>query len=483
MLLRLRLASGAAFEVTRTMIGGDDDERLLVRPDVAQPRDQITDETVHESDLRQMALVERIGIGRAHSLEQTLSAVHRGLVVRTTVPPSRRDVFERHMRQHQVDEVQPRRLIVNRRHELREHPATARSGSCRRRLTRPTEFRPVTDHRRQVLCELLRQNDVQPHEAKIRQERPDRVGGNRGVLLTRPRRTELLKPHGRKDVVVTCQRRKEIDRVVSQRRHGLVRRRVSSRHDGRHRIGVVYATVLALRNQYASRASAPKFGYRSASMFPPASSRLFMGSSSNTTSTIGGVRSSVCNAAADSDGRKLCLTPGSRRNSIGTTSAAGASAVRNCRTVRTRMYATRDGDADERAAQAVPWELENAAPSKPWHDEGCRQECDDHPVKRRGGAPAHRRESHARSRAAREEVRDKWRARLRQWSRGACSWPGRTLDCSTPPRRSVERWRWQRARASAAPRSSVTSWRFQKRETIALMDRAVATTVFGAGST
>ena len=110
-LLRLRLASGAPFAVTRTVIGGDDDERLVVRPDVAQPPDQITDETVHESDLRQMSLVERIGVGRAHSLEQRLSTVHRGLVVRTTVPPSRRDVFERHVRQHQVDEVQPRRPI------------------------------------------------------------------------------------------------------------------------------------------------------------------------------------------------------------------------------------------------------------------------------------------------------------------------------------------------------------------------------------
>ena len=91
-LLRSRLASGAAFAVTRTMIGGDDDERLIVRPDFAQPPDQITDETVDEPDLRQMSLVERIGIGRAHSFEQTLFPVHRASGSRdhgTAVPTGR----------------------------------------------------------------------------------------------------------------------------------------------------------------------------------------------------------------------------------------------------------------------------------------------------------------------------------------------------------------------------------------------------------
>ena len=34
--------------------------------------------------------------------------------------------------------------------------------------------------------------------------------------------------------------------------------------------------------------------------------------------------------------------------------------------------------------------VENAAPPKPRHHEGCRQERDHHAVKRRGGAPAHR---------------------------------------------------------------------------------------------
>ena len=231
--------------------------------------------------------------------------------------------------------------IVNRRHELREHAAAARSGSSHRRLARPAEFRPITDHRRQVLGELLRQNNVQPHEAEIGQERPRRVGRNGGVLATRPRRAELLKPHRRKDVVVTCERGKEIDRVVPQRRHGLVRLRVSARHDGRHRIRAWCTPRCSRCETSTPPGRAPRnSGTARRRCFPPASSRLFMGSSSNTTSTIGGVRSSVCNAAADSDGRKLCLTPGSRRNSIGTTSAAGASAVRNCRTVRTRMYAT-----------------------------------------------------------------------------------------------------------------------------------------------
>ena len=121
----LQLASAAAFAVTRTMIGGDDDERLVVHPDFAQPHDQITEQTVHEPDLRQMSLMEGIGVRSAHSLEQPLSPEYVGLIVRTAVPPSRRDVFERHVRQHQVKEVQSCRLTVNRRQELRERAASA----------------------------------------------------------------------------------------------------------------------------------------------------------------------------------------------------------------------------------------------------------------------------------------------------------------------------------------------------------------------
>ena len=55
----LRVASGAAFAVTPTMIGCDDDESLVVHPHCAQPQNQITEQTVHESDLRQMSLMER----------------------------------------------------------------------------------------------------------------------------------------------------------------------------------------------------------------------------------------------------------------------------------------------------------------------------------------------------------------------------------------------------------------------------------------
>ena len=70
---RSRLPSGAALTVTGTMIGGDDDERLVVHPDVAEPADHVADETIGKPDLRQMPLVERIGVSRAHSLEQLLS--------------------------------------------------------------------------------------------------------------------------------------------------------------------------------------------------------------------------------------------------------------------------------------------------------------------------------------------------------------------------------------------------------------------------
>ena len=123
-----RLAPGAPLAVTRAVIGGDDDESLVVRADFAQPADHIADETIGESDLRQMPLVKSVGVGRAHSLEQPSPPVHPRLVVRTTVTPSGRDVLERHMRQHQMDEVQARRSIVNRRHEMRKHSATAAPG-------------------------------------------------------------------------------------------------------------------------------------------------------------------------------------------------------------------------------------------------------------------------------------------------------------------------------------------------------------------
>ena len=135
---------------------------------------------------------------------------------------------------------------------------------------------------------------------------------------------------------------------------------------------VTYATVLALRNQYASRASAPKLGYRSASMFPSASSRLFKGSSSNTTSTIGGVRSIVSSAAADSDGRKLCFTPGSRRTVTGRRArrAQGPSG-----TVEGSGFEGRRtrGKSDGRRDQRVPREHEEFVPPKPRHHESCRR--------------------------------------------------------------------------------------------------------------
>ena len=122
---RSRLAPGAPFAVTRAMIGGDDDERLVVHPDFAQPR-----RSDRRPDGRRTRPAPDAAGGacrrRPRSLPRIIpSPVHRRLVVRTTVPASGRDVFERHVRQHQMDEVQPRRPIVNRRHELRKHSATA----------------------------------------------------------------------------------------------------------------------------------------------------------------------------------------------------------------------------------------------------------------------------------------------------------------------------------------------------------------------
>ena len=57
-------------------------------------------EPVHEPDLCQMPLVQRVGVRGAHLFEQLPSAEDRGLVIRRAVSASRRNVFERHMRQH-----------------------------------------------------------------------------------------------------------------------------------------------------------------------------------------------------------------------------------------------------------------------------------------------------------------------------------------------------------------------------------------------
>ena len=112
----LRLAPEAAFAVTRTMIGCNDDERLVINAHLAQPRDQITEQTVHEPNLCEMSLMERIGERRTRFPEYPrCSLVYVGAMVRTAVPPPRRDEFEWHMRQQEMDEVQPCRPTVDRR--------------------------------------------------------------------------------------------------------------------------------------------------------------------------------------------------------------------------------------------------------------------------------------------------------------------------------------------------------------------------------
>ena len=99
-------------------------------------------------------------------------------MVRAAVPSSRRDVFKRHMRQHRVNEVQ-----------LVQADRRSTTTNCANRPPRPSriplacrciiaaEFRPIVGHGRQCLCERLRQDDVQPHEAEVGQERIDRVRG------------------------------------------------------------------------------------------------------------------------------------------------------------------------------------------------------------------------------------------------------------------------------------------------------------------
>ena len=135
----IRCTSCAPFAVTRAVIGRDDDQCLVVRPYFAEPQYQFTDQTVHVPDLREMSLVKRICVCGARSFEQPPSLLVSGLVVRSDVPASRRHVFELHMRQHRVHDVQACRLTVNRRQELREEPTTAVRDFARRCGTRPAE--------------------------------------------------------------------------------------------------------------------------------------------------------------------------------------------------------------------------------------------------------------------------------------------------------------------------------------------------------
>ena len=91
--------------------------------------------------------------------------------------------------------MHPRRLTIDRREKFREPPFTASADSRPRRLASPPELRPLTDHRRQLFSEVLRQHDMQPHEAEIGDKQLDVVFGNCGVLLTCARRAKPLEPN------------------------------------------------------------------------------------------------------------------------------------------------------------------------------------------------------------------------------------------------------------------------------------------------
>ncbi len=122
---------------------------------------------------------------------------------------------------------------------------------------------------------------------------------------------------------------------------------------------------------------------------PSALSRLFKGNSSNTTNTIGGVRSIVCTAAADSDGRNFCSTSGSRRNSCRNDERGGRKRRQElpnrCGFERAASATTIPTRALIRASQG---DIEHSAPPEPRHHDGCRQERQHDAEKRRRRAPA-----------------------------------------------------------------------------------------------
>ncbi len=169
----------------------------------------------------------------------------------------------------------------------------------------------------------------------------------------------------------------------------------------------LYATVLALRNQYASRASAPKFGYRSASMFPPA------------------VEQTVHRQLVEYDEhdwrsplqclqrrrrfrrQKTLLHSWIEKKQYRNDERGGRQRRQELPNGADSTVGERDGDADERAAEAVPWERRERRSFETTASRGLppgvRRPCRETP-RRRARSPL---ESRARARRAREEVRDK----------------------------------------------------------------------------
>lgn len=87
------------------MVGRDDDECLIVDAQLAKAGDQPAHQQIDEADLQQVPLVQRIGIGGAHPLEEPDAIFVAALIVGRVVATLRRHELEWHVRQQRVQEV------------------------------------------------------------------------------------------------------------------------------------------------------------------------------------------------------------------------------------------------------------------------------------------------------------------------------------------------------------------------------------------
>ena len=196
-------------------------------------------------------------------------------MVRPTVAPPRRHVFKWHMRQHQMNEVQLSRLTVNRRQELTKR-AVPTLPDFPGHLPRTTEIGPVFRHRRQLLSEGL-------CRTMWSQTIPSKYQGQ--TVSAQPscsdssRRTELWNA-GKRRCRNGVRGGEEIDGVYSN----VGRRRASLDIFGQYLAPRDRSWMQRYWHAKPRRASRKRgnIGYRSHRALLP-SSRLFSGSSSNTT--------------------------------------------------------------------------------------------------------------------------------------------------------------------------------------------------------
>ena len=157
------------------MVGGHDDERVVVQPDPAQALQQIAEEGVDELHLQQMSLVIP---GDGQAVVPPAVANRPDDVRAQRMPLSRRQMDPRLVRQERVQEVESRAAVgagrIDRGDEVGDGPAAI---ACPAHLppvgeaVLRREVPPALRHRRQPGREVVGQHGVQVDDREVAQDR------------------------------------------------------------------------------------------------------------------------------------------------------------------------------------------------------------------------------------------------------------------------------------------------------------------------